>query len=162
MNFNLKEFILYNKALLVSILASGMDMGTMYMLDRNSNLAENLIIGISSGIGLLIQFMGQRFWTFRENAGSMKELKRQILMFFGLEISLIILVIFLYDKIYNKVEEKLREYKKKYKSKALGIFFEQDNDELTTLGKMILKSGLVFLIFNIISYPLWRYFIFVK
>ena len=45
MNVNLKEFILYNKALLVSILASGMDMGTMYMLDRKSNLAENLIIG---------------------------------------------------------------------------------------------------------------------
>ena len=81
MNLSLKEFILYNKALLVSILASGMDMGTMYALDNNTNLAENWIIGISSGIGLLIQFFGQRFWTFRENAGSMKQLKRQILLF---------------------------------------------------------------------------------
>ena len=160
MKVNLKEFILYNKALLVSILASSMDMGTMYMLDRNSNLAENLIIGISSGIGLMIQFIGQRFWTFRENAGSIKELRRQVLLFFGLEISLIILVIFLYDRIYNKVESKIKEIRKKYNSKTLDIFFEKE--ELTTLGKMILKSSIVFFIFNVISYPLWRYFIFIK
>jgi putative flippase GtrA len=162
MKTRFKEFILYNKALLVSILASGIDMGTMYMLDNNTNLAENLIIGISSGIGLLIQFVGQRFWTFRENAGSMKELKKQILMFFGLEISLIFLVIFLYDKMYNKIEEKVKELKKRYHSTALGIFFEKDGNELSTLGKMLLKSGIVFIIFNVVSYPLWRYFIFIN
>lgn len=162
MNFNVKEFILYNKALLVSILASCVDMGMMYMLDNNTNLAENFIIGISSGLGLLIQFMGQRFWTFREKAGSLSELKRQVLMFFSLEICLIILVIFLYDKIYNKIEGKIKELKKKYNTDTLGIFFEKDSDELTTIGKMLLKSGIVFLIFNIISYPLWRYFIFIK
>ena len=162
MNLSLKEFILYNKALLVSILASVMDMGTMYMLDNNTNLAENLIIGISSGIGLLIQFIGQRFWTFRENAGSTKELKKQVLMFFGLEISLIFLVIFLYDKMYNKIEAKVKVLKKRYDTKALGIFFEKDGNELSTLGKMLLKSGIVFIIFNVVSYPLWRYFIFIK
>jgi putative flippase GtrA len=162
MRLSLKEFILYNKALLVSILASGMDMGTMYTLDNNTNLAENWIIGISSGIGLLIQFFGQRFWTFRKNAGSMKQLKRQILLFFGLEISLILLVIFLYDKVYNKVEAKVKELKKRYNTKMLGIFFEKDGKEISTLGKMLLKSSIVFIIFNVVSYPLWRYFIFIK
>ena len=42
MKFNLKEFILYNKALLVSVLASVMDMGTMYMLDNTPNETKQM------------------------------------------------------------------------------------------------------------------------
>ena len=34
--------------------------------------------------------------------------------------------------------------------------------ELSPLGKIMLKNGLVFLTFNLISYPLWKYFIFAK
>ena len=52
---------MYYRAVIVSIIASIADMGSMYGLNSSTNLSESLIIGLSSFFGLLIQFFGQKY-----------------------------------------------------------------------------------------------------
>ena len=42
---NYREFILYYKAIIVSVIASLVDMSMMYYLNKNSKLKEGLILG---------------------------------------------------------------------------------------------------------------------
>ena len=162
---NYKAIWMYYRAVIVSIIASMVDMGSMYGLNSSTNLSEPLTIGLSSFLGLLIQFFGQKYWTFKNSTENNKELIKQVLLFFGLEISIIICVVLIYGKIYEPVEEKVKEWTKGHKENNFTkLFFEnkEGKRELSQLGKIMLKNGLVFLTFNIISYPLWKYFIFSK
>ena len=52
-----KAIWMYYRAVIVSIMASMVDMGSMYGLNSSTNLSEPLIIGLSSFLGLLIQFL---------------------------------------------------------------------------------------------------------
>lgn len=162
---NYKGFWTYYRAIIVSIIASLADMGSMYGLNTLGTLNEQLVIGLSSVVGLFIQFFGQKYWTFKNSTKTQKELITQVLLFFGLEISIIICVVLIYGKIYEPVEEKVKEWTKGHKENEITkLFFEnkEGKRELSQLGKIMLKNGLVFLTFNIISYPLWKYFIFAK
>jgi len=162
---NYKGFWTYYRAIIVSIIALMVDMGTMYGLASMGDLNEKIVIGLSSVLGLFVQFFGQKFWTFKNSAKTQKELIRQVLLFFGLEISIIICVVLIYEKIYEPVENKVKEWTKGHKENGLTkIFFENKDGkrELSALGKIMLKNALVFLTFNLISYPLWKYFIFAK
>ena len=137
----------------------------MYGLNNTGALSEPFILGLSSIIGLFIQFFGQKFWTFKNETKTQKELIKQVLLFFGLEITIIICVIIIYGKIYKPVENKIQDWTKDYKeNKIIKYLFDKKDGkkELSPLGKIMLKNGLVFLTFNIISYPLWKYFIFAK
>ena len=100
----------------------------------------------------------------RNSTKSNTELIKQILLFFGLELSLIACVIFIYDKTYNTLENKVKELVGDKKNIITKHLFEGEGEgrTLSTIGKIILKSGIVFLTFNIISYPIWKYIIFVK
>ena len=62
-----KALWMYYRAVIVSIIASMVDMGSMYGLNSSTNLSEPLIIGLSSFLGLLIQFFGQKYWTFKNS-----------------------------------------------------------------------------------------------
>jgi putative flippase GtrA len=162
---NYKDFWMYYRAVIVSIIASITDMGTMYWLNTTNTLSEPVILGLSSIIGLFIQFFGQKFWTFKNETKTQKELIKQVLLFFGLEITIIICVILIYGKIYKPVENKIKDWTKDYKENKITKYLFENKDgkkELSPLGKIMLKNGLVFLTFNIISYPLWKYFIFAK
>jgi len=162
---NYKDFWMYYRAVIVSIIASIADMGTMYWLNTTGTLSEPLVLGLSSIIGLFIQFFGQKFWTFKNETKTQKELIKQVLLFFGLEITIIICVILIYGKIYKQIENKIKEWTKNYKENKITKYLFENKDgekELSSLGKIMLKNGLVFLTFNIISYPLWKYFIFAK
>ena len=162
---NYKDFWMYYRAVIVSLIAAIADMGTMYGLNNTGALSEPFILGLSSIIGLFIQFFGQKFWTFKNETKTQKELIKQVLLFFGLEITIIICVILIYGKIYKPVENKIKDWTKDYKENKITKYLFENKDgkkELSPLGKIMLKNGLVFLTFNIISYPLWKYFIFAK
>ena len=161
-----RGFILYYKAIIVSIIASLVDISIMYYLNKNSELKEGLILGLSSFSGLLIQFIGQKFWTFKHESRTRRALLKQIGLFFGIEIVIIACVVLIYKELYNIIE---RRIKKTYKNHIprIGILNylikkEKNSVELTTIGKIILKSGIVFTTFNLISYPIWRFVIFKK
>ena len=159
-----KAIWMYYRAVIVSVIASMADMGSMYWLNSTS-LSESLVIGLSSFIGLLIQFFGQKYWTFKNSAQNNKELIKQVLMFFGLEITIIICVILVYGKIHEPVEKKVKDWAKNHKENNITKYlFEIKNGkrELSQLGKIMLKNLIVFFTFNLISYPIWKYFIFVK
>ena len=162
---NYKDFWMYYRAVIVSIIASIADMSSMYGLNTLGTLSEPLVLGLSSLIGLFIQFFGQKYWTFKNEAKNQNALIQQVLLFFGLEITIIFCVILIYEKIYEPVENKVKEWTKGHKKNIITKYLFEKKDgklELSQLGKIMLKNGLVFLTFNIISYPLWKYFIFAK
>ena len=90
---------------------------------------------------------------------------RQVLLFFGLEISLILCEIYIYNKISEGMETHVKKLAKKYKNnRILKIFVKNKGGEqvVTPIGKVLLKSVIVFFTFNIISFPVWKYVIFKK
>ena len=160
-----KGIWMYYRAVIVSIIAAIADMSSMYGLTKINNLSEPIVLGVSSLVGLFIQFFGQKYWTFKNNTKSNDELIKQVLLFFGLEITIIVCVILIYGKIYEPVENKVKEWTKNHKKTQITKYLFENKDgkqELSELGKIMLKNILVFFTFNIISYPLWKYFIFAK
>ena len=186
MHKSVKELILYNKAVLVSFLATAADISVMYLLNKQKNMQnqqnqqpliinDNMAIGISSLCGLLIQFIGQKYWTFKNESSSKHELIKQVAMFFTLEISLIICVILIFDHVYKYLSGKFDKIPKSWRESKLGSYIfkpqprsqsnqsqsnHQSQPELTEIGRILLKSCIVFFTFNLISYPLWRFVIF--
>jgi len=176
MHKSIKELILYNKAVLVSFLATAVDISVMYLLNKQQNrqkqqkqqpsliINDNMTIGISSLCGLLIQFIGQKYWTFKNQSSSKHELLKQVGMFFTLEISLIICVILIFDHVYKYLSGKFDKIPKSWRESKLGSYIfkphSQPQPELTEIGRILLKSCIVFFTFNLISYPLWRFVIF--
>ena len=114
-----KGFWMYYRAVIVSIIAAIADMSSMYGLNKIDNLSEPIVLGVSSLVGLFIQFFGQKYWTFKNNTKSQDELVRQVLLFFGLEITIIICVILIYGKIYEPVENKVKELTKGHKKNMI-------------------------------------------
>ena len=161
---NYKEFLVYYRSLIVGAIASTVDISTLYGLS-NTNIPENYVLLISSLGGILIQFFGQKYWAFRNNSDDTATLVKQVLKFFVLEISLIFLIIYIFDKIQKKIQTIVNKYPSSItKGTITKYLFKLDNNEviLTPLSNTILKTVLVFILFNLISYPLWKYVIFVK
>ena len=69
---NYKGLWTYYRAIIVSIIASLADMGSMYGLNTLGTLNEQLVIGLSSVVGLFIQFFGQKYWTFKNSKKTQK------------------------------------------------------------------------------------------
>ena len=160
---NYKELFKYYRALIIGVIATMVDIATMLGLN-NSKLNESYILIISSFAGLLIQFFGQKYWTFKNRAENTQTLVKQIVQFFALEITLILIIIYIFNKLYSRIKKIISKYPKSYTTGIISRYiFEINNNniiELTVFGKILLKSVLVFFTFNLISYPLWRYVIF--
>lgn len=161
------DFLMYYRAIMVAVLATVTDMSLMFTLLYETHLNDSIILGISSFVGMVIQFVGQKYWTFKNTSSKFSELFRQIFMFFALEISVIMLVIIIYSHLSYHVDEAVQHLPDSYVTgKISSKFVERDeNDQkiqLTVIGKMILKSLIVFVGFNLISYPMWKFFIFAK
>ena len=146
---NYKDFWMYYRAVIVSIIASLVDMGSMFALIKMTTIKDSFAVGLSSFFGLLIQFFGQKYWTFKNSTQSREELIRQVVLFFGLEITIIICVVLLYGRIYKPVENKVKELTKNHKENMITKhLFEKKNGEreLSQLGKIMLKNIIVFFI----------------
>ncbi len=159
---NIKEFVYYYKVIIVSAIASLTDMFIMFELSK-ANWKEELALGLSSFAGIIIQFFGQKYWTFKSQTKNYEGLARQVLLFFGVEITLLLLVIVIFKNVYNKVEEQIEKLDLKYKDGFITKYLVYEKDKKLVLnekGKIVVKNAIVFLVFNLISYPIWRYVIF--
>ena len=159
---NIKEFVYYYKAVIVSVLASLTDMFIMFELSK-ANWKEELALGLSSFAGIIIQFFGQKYWTFKSETKSYKALIRQVLLFFGIELVLLGLVILIFKEIYPSVEYKIEKLDIRYKDGFITKYLVEEKDKklmLNDRGKIVVKNVIVFCVFNLLSYPLWRYVIF--
>ncbi len=159
---NIKEFVYYYKAVIVSVLASITDMFIMFELSK-ANWREELALGLSSFAGIIIQFFGQKFWTFKNQTNSYKSLIRQILLFFGIELVLLGVVILIFKGVYSSVESQIEKLDIKYKDGFITKYLVEEKDKkliLNDRGKIVVKNVIVFFVFNLLSYPLWRYVIF--
>lgn len=159
---NIKEFVYYYKAVIVSVIASLTDMFIMFELSK-ANWKEELALGLSSFAGIIIQFFGQKYWTFKSQTKNLEALIRQVLLFFGVELSLLLLVIVIFKNVYNKVEKQIEKLDLKYKDGFITKYLVYEQDKKLVLnerGKIVVKNAIVFLVFNLISYPIWRYVIF--
>ena len=159
---NIKEFVYYYKAIIVSVIASLTDMFIMFELSK-ANWKEELALGLSSFAGIIIQFFGQKYWTFKSQTKNYEALIRQVLLFFGVELSLLLLVIVIFKNVYNKVEKQIEKLDLKYKDGFITKYLVYEKDKKLVLnerGKIVVKNAIVFLVFNLISYPIWRYVIF--
>jgi putative flippase GtrA len=139
-----------------------MDMFIMFELS-NANWREELALGLSSFAGIIIQFFGQKFWTFKNQTNSYKSLIRQILLFFGIELVLLGVVILIFKGVYSSVESKIEKLDIKYKDGFITKYLVDERDKkliLNERGKIVVKNVIVFFVFNLLSYPLWRYVIF--
>ena len=159
---NIKEFVYYYKAVIVSVIASLTDMFIMFELSR-ANWKEELALGLSSLAGIIIQFFGQKYWTFKSQTKNYEALIRQVLLFFGVELTLLLLVIVIFKNVYDKVESQIEKLDLKYKDGFITKYLVYEKDKKLVLnekGKIVVKNAIVFLVFNLISYPIWRYVIF--
>lgn len=159
---NIKEFVYYYKAVIVSVIASLTDMFIMFELSK-ANWKEELALGLSSFAGIIIQFFGQKYWTFKSQTKNYEALIRQVLLFFGVELSLLLLVIVIFKNVYNTVEKQIEKLDLKYKDGFITKYLVYEQDKKLVLnerGKIVVKNAIVFLVFNLISYPIWRYVIF--
>lgn len=161
-----KNFFLYYRAIIVAIVATVIDMSLMFTLSLETSLNDSVVLGISSFVGMIIQFVGQKYWTFKDTVSEQNELIKQIVMFFALEITLIMVVIMIYNMIIDKIEDGIKHLPKSYSDGKMSRNFVEKKEngelELTVVGKMILKSLIVFVGFNLVSFPMWKFFIFVK
>ena len=159
---NIKEFVYYYKAVIVSVIASLSDMFIMFELSK-ANWKEELALGLSSFAGIIIQFFGQKYWTFKSQTKNYEALIKQVLLFFGVELSLLLLVIVIFKNVYYKVEKLIAKLDLKYKDGFITKYLVYEQDKKLVLnerGKIVVKNAIVFLVFNLISYPIWRYVIF--
>ena len=159
---NIREFVYYYKAVIVSVFASLTDMFIMFELSK-ANWQEELALGLSSFAGIIIQFFGQKYWTFKSQTKSYDELIRQVLLFFSVEFALLALVIFIFKGVYNRIESQVEQLDLKYKDGFITRYLVDEKDKkliLNERGKIVVKNAIVFCVFNLISYPIWRYVIF--
>ena len=88
---------------------------------------------------------------------------RQVLLFFGVELFLLGMVIVIFKGVYDKVEAQVETLDLKYKDGFITKYLVDEKDKkliLNERGKIVVKNVIVFCVFNLISYPIWRYVIF--
>ena len=159
---NYKDLFMYNRALIVGIVASLIDIGTLFGLSY-TNLSDTYSLIISSFLGILIQFFGQKYWTFKDVSESKHELIKQVIQFFALEITIVFIIIYFFQIVNKHISDIVAKYPNSYATdKFTKYFFNLENNiiVLSSLSKILLKTVLVFILFNLISYPIWHYVIF--
>ena len=154
--------LLYYRSLIVGFIATVIDSGTFLILGK-LHVKDNTNFIISFLLGLLIQFFGQKYWTFKNKSQSLGVLVKQIIIFFAFEIIVFALVLWIFNRIYGLIEKKISDLKVSYAKDHFKRYFVEEEKKklvLTPFGKLFLKTIIVFFIFNLITYPVWRYVLF--
>jgi hypothetical protein len=142
-----REYLHYYKAIIVLIL------GSLVHIRINNN--------VSYVMRLVIEFIGIKYWVFKNKLSDTKGLKKEILLFLTLKIFLLIFDIIMpkigywniiHDKINKPIETKVRHLVEKYE-KTQFITIE-------TVVENIFLVLLNILSMSFISFPIYRYFIF--
>ena len=153
-----REYLYYYKIILVVIIG--------FIFEKNINkllsLKENVInLGYLSRISL--EFIGIKYWVFKNNWNEHKNLKREIFLFLILK-SYLYLMKPLFEKL-NKMYKKM-SIKGNTKSlieksiKKLKTFVKHELKMKDTIVGELLRLIYVFLTTSVIAYPFYRYIIF--
>ena len=156
------DVFLYYRSIIVGFIASIVDISTLFALGH-TKLNTNYALIISSFFGILIQFFGQKYWTFKNSTHSKEDLIKQVVQFFSLEIIILLIIVRIYGILSKKIKDIIATYPKSYVKGKFGKYlFKIDNNKiiLTPLSEILLKSILVFILYNLVSYPIWHYVIF--
>ena len=158
----LLEKFIYYRSLLVGVLATLVD-STVFIILSKLKFRDTISFVVAFILGVLIQFFGQKYWTFKNKTKTNNELIKQIIIFFVFEIIVFSFVLLIFNKIYIAIENYVKNLNVSDANDPIKkIFVQKQNSTLvlTSFGKLFLKMVIVFFIFNLITFPVWKYILF--
>ena len=153
-----REYLYYYKIILVVIIGFIFEENINKLLSSKENVIN---LGYLSRISL--EFIGIKYWVFKNNWNEHKNLKREIFLFLILK-SYLYLMKPLFEKLnkmYKKISIKGNTKNLIEKSiKKLKIFVKYELKMKDTIVGELLRLIYVFLTTSVIAYPFYRYIIF--
>ena len=153
-----REYLYYYKIILVVIIGFIFEENINKLLSSKENVIN---LGYLSRISL--EFIGIKYWVFKNNWNEHKNLKREIFLYLILK-SYLYLMKPLFEKL-NKMYKKM-SIKGNTKSliekliKKLKTFVKHELKMKDTIVGELLKLIYVFMTTSVIAYPFYRYIIF--
>lgn len=149
-----REYLYYYKIILVVIVG--------FIFEENIN---KLLLLKENGIGYLsrisLEFVGIKYWVFKNNWTENKNIKKEIFLFFVLKSYLMKPLFEKLNEIYKKIPIKGNAKSLIEKSiKKLKIYVKYELKMKDTIAGELLKLIYVFLTTSVIAYPFYRYIIF--
>ena len=80
----LLEKFIYYRSLLVGVLATLVD-STVFIILSKLKFRDTISFVVAFILGVLIQFFGQKYWTFKNKTNTNYQLIKQIILFFVFE-----------------------------------------------------------------------------
>ena len=153
-----REYLYYYKIILVVIIG--------FIFEENVNklllLKENRI-NLGYLVRIIVEFIGIKYWVFKNNWNENKNLKREIFLFLILK-SYLYLMKPLFEKLnklYKNISIKGNTKNLINKSiKKLKNYVKYDLKMKDTIAGELLKLLYIFLTTSVIAYPFYRYVIF--
>ena len=153
-----REYLYYYKIILVVIIG--------FIFEENVNklllLKENRI-NLGYLVRISVEFIGIKYWVFKNNWNENKNLKREIFLFLVLKSYLYLLnpLFEKLNKLYKNISIKGNTKNLINKSiKKLKIYVKYDLKMKDTIAGELLKLLYIFLTTTVIAYPFYRYIIF--
>ena len=147
-----REYLYYYKIILVVIVG--------FIFEENIN---KLLLLKENGIGYLsrisLEFIGIKYWAFKNNWTENKKIKREIFLFLVLK-SYLYLMKPLFEKLNNLYKNISIKVNTKSLIEKLKIYVKHDLKMKDTIVGELLKLIYVFLTTSLIAYPFYRYIIF--
>ncbi len=153
-----REYLYYYKIILVVIIG--------FIFEENVNklllLKENRI-NLGYLVRISVEFIGIKYWVFKNNWNENKNLKREIFLFLFLKSYLYLLnpLFEKLNKLYKNISIKGNTKNLINKSiKKLKNYVKYDLKMKDTIAGELLKLLYIFLTTTVIAYPFYRYIIF--
>ena len=153
-----REYLYYYKIILVVIIG--------FIFEENVNklllLKENRI-NLGYLVRIIVEFIGIKYWVFKNNWNENKNLKREIFLFLVLKSYLYLLnpLFEKLNKLYKNISIKGNTKNLINKSiKKLKNYVKYDLKMKDTIAGELLKLLYIFLTTSVIAYPFYRYIIF--
>tara|TARA_B100000035_G_scaffold1810_2_gene1555 strand:+ start:1508 stop:2017 length:510 start_codon:yes stop_codon:yes gene_type:complete len=153
-----REYLYYYKIILVVIIG--------FIFEENVNklllLKENRI-NLGYLVRISVEFIGIKYWVFKNNWNENKNLKREIFLFLVLKSYLYLLnpLFEKLNKLYKNISIKGNTKNLINKSiKKLKNYVKYDLKMKDTIAGELLKLLYIFLTTTVIAYPFYRYIIF--
>tara|TARA_B100000073_G_scaffold173239_1_gene143351 strand:- start:261 stop:770 length:510 start_codon:yes stop_codon:yes gene_type:complete len=153
-----REYLYYYKIILVVIIG--------FIFEENVNklllLKENRI-NLGYLVRISVEFIGIKYWVFKNNWNENKNLKREIFLFLVLKSYLYLLnpLFEKLNKLYKNISIKGNTKNLINKSiKKLKNYVKYDLKMRDTIAGELLKLLYIFLTTTVIAYPFYRYIIF--
>ena len=139
---------MWSKSLIVGIVASLIDMLLMLVLS-SVGVGDQMAFIVATSIGIIIQFIGNHVWSFHTTRN--ESVFRRAAMFFVFEVVVMLALSFIFPLIISFIEREIKDF-----------WFILQDGHMTPIGNVITKHIIAFVVFNFVSYPMWKYVIFDK